>query len=139
MKTKSKRFLNLATLCLALLGTTLLMTRPVKAEVVTQTPEGKVTKAEGRDNVDDEAQKYQRRWEAGHKKGYEKGKEPDSPREPQEIPEGTGDDYGDGYSDGYSTGYGEGWYDSHPITALLDMAWYYLTYAFGALFGGANS
>ncbi|HGK8122455.1 TPA: hypothetical protein ACJ7B5_001070, partial [Streptococcus pyogenes] len=34
MKTKSKRFLNLATLCLALLGTTLLMTRPVKAEVV---------------------------------------------------------------------------------------------------------
>ncbi|HGM9000959.1 TPA: hypothetical protein ACKQOX_000459 [Streptococcus pyogenes] len=33
MKTKSKRFLNLATLCLALLGTTLLMARPVKAEV----------------------------------------------------------------------------------------------------------
>ncbi|HEQ9157568.1 TPA: hypothetical protein VIE79_000661 [Streptococcus pyogenes] len=33
MKTKkSKRFLNLATLCLALLGTTLLMGRPVKAE-----------------------------------------------------------------------------------------------------------
>ncbi|HES6778377.1 TPA: hypothetical protein VO310_000451 [Streptococcus pyogenes] len=31
MKTKSKRFLNLATLCLALLGTTLLMTQPVKA------------------------------------------------------------------------------------------------------------
>ncbi|HEQ5503775.1 TPA: hypothetical protein VHD08_001800, partial [Streptococcus pyogenes] len=33
MKTKSKRFLNLATLCLALLGTTLLMEQPVKAEV----------------------------------------------------------------------------------------------------------
>ncbi|HER2639475.1 TPA: hypothetical protein ACHIFC_001187 [Streptococcus pyogenes] len=32
MKTKSKRFLNLATLCLALLGTTLLTTQPVKAE-----------------------------------------------------------------------------------------------------------
>ncbi|HHJ0088361.1 TPA: hypothetical protein ACQD5C_000223 [Streptococcus pyogenes] len=32
MKTKSKRFLNLVTLCLALLGTTLLMGRPVKAE-----------------------------------------------------------------------------------------------------------
>ncbi|HFP6020988.1 TPA: hypothetical protein ACHJEL_000846 [Streptococcus pyogenes] len=32
MKTKSKRFLNLATLCLALLGTTLLMGEPVKAE-----------------------------------------------------------------------------------------------------------
>ncbi|MEY1913124.1 hypothetical protein AB7826_03220 [Streptococcus pyogenes] len=36
MKTKSKRFLNLATLCLALLGTTLLMGRPVKAEVVSR-------------------------------------------------------------------------------------------------------
>lgn len=32
MKTRSKRFLNLATLCLALLGTTVLMGRPVKAE-----------------------------------------------------------------------------------------------------------
>ncbi|VHD33555.1 Uncharacterised protein [Streptococcus pyogenes] len=32
MKTKSKRFLNLATLCLALLSTTLLTTQPVKAE-----------------------------------------------------------------------------------------------------------
>ncbi|SUO45749.1 hypothetical membrane associated protein [Streptococcus pyogenes] len=30
MKTKSKRFLNLATLCLALLGTALLMGRPRK-------------------------------------------------------------------------------------------------------------
>ncbi|VHE09202.1 Uncharacterised protein [Streptococcus pyogenes] len=35
MKTKSKRFLNLATLCLALLGTTLLMEQPVKAETST--------------------------------------------------------------------------------------------------------
>ncbi|HEP4577285.1 TPA: hypothetical protein VCT85_001539, partial [Streptococcus pyogenes] len=34
MKTKSKRFLNLATLCLALLGTTLLMGQPIKAEAV---------------------------------------------------------------------------------------------------------
>ncbi|VGT85493.1 hypothetical membrane associated protein [Streptococcus pyogenes] len=34
MKTKSKRFLNLATLCLTLLGTTLLTTQPVKAEGV---------------------------------------------------------------------------------------------------------
>ncbi|HHZ1260592.1 TPA: hypothetical protein ACWABO_000087 [Streptococcus pyogenes] len=34
MKTKSKRFSNLATLCLALLGTTLLTTQPVKAEGV---------------------------------------------------------------------------------------------------------
>lgn len=36
MKTRSKRFLSLATLCLALplLGTTLLTTQPVKAEVV---------------------------------------------------------------------------------------------------------
>ncbi|HEP1646939.1 TPA: hypothetical protein ACJ68A_001620, partial [Streptococcus pyogenes] len=32
MKTKSKRFLNLAPLCLALLSTTLLTTQPVKAE-----------------------------------------------------------------------------------------------------------
>ncbi|HFK5849382.1 TPA: hypothetical protein ACQNQB_001613, partial [Streptococcus pyogenes] len=31
-KTKSKRFLKLATLCLALLSTTLLTTQPVKAE-----------------------------------------------------------------------------------------------------------
>ncbi|HEP6531799.1 TPA: hypothetical protein VC886_001539 [Streptococcus pyogenes] len=35
MKTKkSKRFLNLATLCLALLGTTLLMAQPANAEEV---------------------------------------------------------------------------------------------------------
>ncbi|HER4531690.1 TPA: hypothetical protein VKN04_000084 [Streptococcus pyogenes NGAS751] len=32
MKTRSKRFVNLATLCLALLGTTLLTTQPVKAD-----------------------------------------------------------------------------------------------------------
>ncbi|HER2680044.1 TPA: hypothetical protein ACGOLK_000915 [Streptococcus pyogenes] len=32
MKTKSKHFLKLATLCLALLSTTLLTTQPVKAE-----------------------------------------------------------------------------------------------------------
>ncbi|ACI60683.1 hypothetical protein JavanS529_0001 [Streptococcus satellite phage Javan529] len=39
MKTKSKRFLNLATLCLALLGTTLLMGHPVKAEAVYTHPQ----------------------------------------------------------------------------------------------------
>ncbi|HEP2964787.1 TPA: hypothetical protein VCJ38_000813 [Streptococcus pyogenes] len=32
MKTRPKRFLNLATLSLALLGTTLLMAQPVKAD-----------------------------------------------------------------------------------------------------------
>ncbi|HFN2786403.1 TPA: hypothetical protein ACHDB9_000240 [Streptococcus pyogenes] len=49
MKTKSKRFLNLATLCLALLGTTLLMARPVKAEVIPVTETEGVQKQQTED------------------------------------------------------------------------------------------
>ncbi|HHJ7237796.1 TPA: hypothetical protein ACQM8Z_000580 [Streptococcus pyogenes] len=41
--TRSKRFLNLATLCLALLGTTLLTTQPVKAEGVQYSLESDVS------------------------------------------------------------------------------------------------
>ncbi|AIG49969.1 hypothetical protein STAB901_01990 [Streptococcus pyogenes STAB901] len=65
MKTKSKRFLNLATLCLALLGTTLLMARPVKAEG----PE--------RDRVEDQEREnpYQKGLRDGNKAGYEQGKQ----------------------------------------------------------------
>ncbi|VGQ40470.1 hypothetical membrane associated protein [Streptococcus pyogenes] len=135
MKTKSKRFLKLATLCLALLSTTLLTTQPVKAEAVAQTTEGKVTKTEDRDNVDAEAKEYQRRWDAGYEEGYEKGKEPGSPRQPREIPKGTGE----GYSDGYEGGYKAGWLKGHPVDAFLEMAWNFLTYAFTSLFGSGSS
>ncbi|HGC8017662.1 TPA: hypothetical protein ACI064_001578 [Streptococcus pyogenes] len=71
MKTKSKRFLNLATLCLALLGTTLLMGEPVKAEAtrilnVQQEQPDISSNTRGNGEQDDEAGA---RYAESHRKG----------------------------------------------------------------------
>ncbi|HER2311845.1 TPA: hypothetical protein VJX09_000996 [Streptococcus pyogenes] len=131
MKTKSKRFLNLATLCLALLGTTLLTTQPVKAEEG-QNKQQEVSvssqsgQSEGEDLSEDSDDKYP----------YAEGHEAD-PKEPKDIPEpefnpyeSEGEDRNDfkeGFRDGYPAGYVEGWRKSHPLWAIVQdvLPWLY--------------
>ncbi|HEP1487051.1 Uncharacterised protein [Streptococcus pyogenes] len=128
MKTKSKRFLNLATLCLALLGTTLLMGQPVKADV--STPETVQTSA-GSDNDGDE---YTENWHKGYGEGYKEGSNPDA--EEKDVTEldkiakdkARAKNAGYGYSDGYQSGYYRASYETHhPIMAaigsFLDWLW----------------
>ncbi|HHR3331808.1 TPA: hypothetical protein ACS4RZ_001388, partial [Streptococcus pyogenes] len=76
MKTKSKRFLNLATLCLALLGTTLLTTQPVKANSDTR---------KSHERLDQKGENpYQEGKENGYSDGQRDGKkEGSSPEPPQ--------------------------------------------------------
>ncbi|HER6664767.1 TPA: hypothetical protein VL637_001482 [Streptococcus pyogenes] len=95
MKTRSKRFLNLATLCLALLSTTLLTTQPVKAEVTRSNQTHITTKS------------YEDSRKQGTDDGYEKGKKAasDETLNARDIVVPDGFDtqgYMDGY-DGYST------------------------------------
>ncbi|VGQ43247.1 Uncharacterised protein [Streptococcus pyogenes] len=148
MKTKSKRFLNLATLCLALLGTTLLMARPVKAEV--SLAEGRSTSRQTAQPtspsqlfLDGESSENYGFWHGlGYGDGYEKGKKSDSPHiddiDNIDVPENVLDK--GAYRDGYEGGHEAGWRETHPIESLLDMAWQFLTYAFNNLFGfGQNT
>ncbi|HEP1683644.1 TPA: hypothetical protein ACG0EV_001069 [Streptococcus pyogenes] len=137
MKTKSKRFLKLATLCLALLGTTLLMGQPVKAEVtLTQGPsEGLVDNTNSGNNSEqdsikqeymtrlglsqsdiDEEPYYKGRLE-GYIAGYQAGLKPEVPENPSGYESST-----DGYNDGYTEGYSRSWHKTNqPIrTALYD-------------------
>ncbi|HFX5146684.1 TPA: hypothetical protein ACIEVS_000967 [Streptococcus pyogenes] len=128
MKTKSKRFLNLATLCLALLGTTLLMTRPVKAEVsLVRGTQQTVENAEDSDAKIEkeyleryglnklEGQYYIDRFRGylnGHKDGLKGSKRP----KPGDIPipsdfQGDRQDYKDGYEEGFA----EGRYKRRPL------------------------
>ncbi|MFQ8307442.1 hypothetical protein [Streptococcus pyogenes] len=122
MKTKSKRFLNLATLCLALLGTTLLMEQPVKAQVV-QSVGGDLSAEQekikndymrrlGLSKLTDQ---YQKNRFQGYLEGYENGQQPGAPEFPEKTerydpdpdPENpiAIDGYGDGYGEGYADGY----------------------------------
>ncbi|VGU98386.1 Uncharacterised protein [Streptococcus pyogenes] len=123
MKTKSKRFLSLATLCLALLGTTLLMTCPVKAEIVTsehQTSErrvGDTTESNG---------DYNDVWKRGYDDGRRDGSQPDAPEmSTNELDEearkkAREGNHGEGYSDGYQSGYYQASYETHhPIMAAI--------------------
>ncbi|HER2993666.1 TPA: hypothetical protein VJ362_000684 [Streptococcus pyogenes] len=154
MKTKSKRFLNLATLCLALLGTTLLMARPVKAEVIPVTETEGVQKQQTEDTFKKE---YMDRFGLdrlegsdltryrGYSDGYEKGLNGENRPERNEIqvPDDVrslneDSDYSD-YRDGYEDGFGEGRHKGSPIQALLEDilegVWGFLT----SLFGGESS
>ncbi|EOT4861525.1 TPA: hypothetical protein VNE75_000701 [Streptococcus pyogenes] len=119
MKTKSKRFLNLATLCLALLGTTLLMTCPVKAEGPTK-----------RDRVEDQERDdpYQKGVRDGHRAGYEQGRQDRqtkkgssdaSPTPPSKAPDPESNPYKEeddkrryrlGWDTMYTSGYYQGWH-----------------------------
>ncbi|HES8071653.1 TPA: hypothetical protein VPA42_001107 [Streptococcus pyogenes] len=121
MKTKSKRFLNLATLCLALLGTTLLMAHPVKAEV---TKTG-VSTISGSDEGEG-SEKYW--WNRGHTDGYKEGEKSEIQKEIDRksfssFPEGLSDDDYENkgeYMDGYETGYSEGWHSKHGYGGSSD-------------------
>lgn len=121
MKTKSKRFLNLATLCLALLGTTLLMARPVKAEIVTS---GHRTSDVG--HTTESGGDYDDLWELGQSDGRIDGSRSDAPEmneselQDKAIEKAREGNHGDGYSDGYQSGYSQAWYETHhPIMAAI--------------------
>ncbi|HFH9685097.1 TPA: hypothetical protein ACGOGQ_001759, partial [Streptococcus pyogenes] len=124
MKTKSKRFLNLATLCLALLGTTLLMGQPVKAEVGEGSDKSKVQQKQ----IPYEKSPYEKGVTDGHDAGYKLGKQhrqqngssdasptpPDRAPEPERNPYETDDDkrkYKSGWDTMYIPGYYNGWYE----------------------------
>ncbi|HER4806562.1 TPA: hypothetical protein ACWWY2_000085 [Streptococcus pyogenes] len=130
MKTKSKRFLNLATLCLALLGTTLLMGQPVKAEVprteeVQQQPEEnedikkEYMKRLGVTDSDLKEKEDLNNRVQGYLEGYANGQKPNAPEEPGDYDPDFTDDYDDGYIEGYS----RSWHRTNrPIeTALYDI------------------
>ncbi|VHD46317.1 Uncharacterised protein [Streptococcus pyogenes] len=112
MKTKSKRFVNLATLCLALLGTTLLMEQSAEAEVILiprydWSSRGSKSQAK-------EDSPHQRGRVDGHKAGLEAAKRNGDPTiSPDAVPKLYGSDeenrsYRSGYVDMYRHGYLEG-------------------------------
>ncbi|HHJ9521987.1 TPA: hypothetical protein ACQN0I_000576 [Streptococcus pyogenes] len=119
-KTLSKRFQNLAALCLALLGTTLLMEQPVKAaersdshseEQVTERRQSK-TYGEG----------YTESYRKGYDEGYNEGFKKDIPQYPENnknvinnknyTPDSIRGPY-DAYSDGFDSGYAAGWHKAN--------------------------
>ncbi|EPB3262679.1 hypothetical protein ACEN5R_04835 [Streptococcus pyogenes] len=105
MKTKSKRFLNLATLCLALLGTTLLMEQPVKAAEISSVR-----------NQSERVRDYHEDYKEGFEAGQKAGQRVDAPESPVKTDRFNpkSQDPNDGYGDGYFNGYCEAWYKSHP-------------------------
>ncbi|HER5554623.1 TPA: hypothetical protein VK239_000565 [Streptococcus pyogenes] len=123
MKTKSKRFLNLATLCLVLLGTALLMGRPVKAEV---SGVSSTSQTSG----------FEKARERGESDGYKLGLSggdlvPGKIQVPDDIEPGNGDDYKDAYEGGYE----QGRRAADPVGTFLQDVWGFLTYAFNSIFG----
>ncbi|BAV54638.1 hypothetical protein [Streptococcus pyogenes] len=127
MKTKSKRFLNLATLYLALLGTTLLMGRPVNADNADMDGYGSESK------VQREQSPYEKGVRDGHDAGYKQGKQdrqqgspdasptpPDKLRvpEPESNPYNKDHDkqnnqrYKNGWDIAYRSSYYTGWYSA---------------------------
>ncbi|HHK0193656.1 TPA: hypothetical protein ACQN8E_000135 [Streptococcus pyogenes] len=124
MKTKSKRFLKLATLCLALLGTTLLMGRPVKAEVSKVSPTSGFDKAREKGDSD------------GYQFGLSGG---DFDPEKIEVPDDIETEYGPDYKDAYEGGYERGRRAADPVETFLEDVWNFLKFVFGSWFGGGSS
>ncbi|HGK7807099.1 TPA: hypothetical protein ACJ66A_000993 [Streptococcus pyogenes] len=127
MKTKSKRFLNLATLCLALLGTTLLTTQPVKAEAIrtdgqtehiSQSTDGQSTDGQSTDGQSTDGQKDR---DAGYKDGLRDGRrDAQTLSEPREPDQDQGDFKSLDYCDGYFIGYYRGWDEvRYPVQTFL--------------------
>ncbi|HES4240269.1 TPA: hypothetical protein VON29_001545 [Streptococcus pyogenes] len=127
MKTKSKRFLKLATLCLALLSTTLLMTQPVKAEASKVSPTSGFDKARERGDSDG--------YQSGLTGGDFDPNDPDSIKVPSDIESGYGPDYKDAYEGGYERGRR----DANPVGTFLEDVWSFLKFAFNSLFGSGSS
>ncbi|HEP1345509.1 TPA: hypothetical protein VB393_000713 [Streptococcus pyogenes] len=150
MKTRSKRFLNLAPLCLALLGTTLLMVQPVKAEAVQSvggdhSTDQMVNQSERIDNVglltdsDGYSTNEYRDREYGKQQGIDDGKNgywPNVSRE--EIPIPRGIDFEDKYRDGYEEGYSEGWHQEHPFQGAIFDVFVSIWSIVSGLFSEAN-
>ncbi|HER3004979.1 TPA: hypothetical protein ACQKR9_001260 [Streptococcus pyogenes] len=108
MKTRSKRFLNLATLSLALLGTTLLMAQPVKAEGVQIVDRDRSTEQENikknymeRLGLSNLTGQYDKDRFEGYLDGYNKGRQPGAPKSPEKTK--RYDPESENPSDGYST------------------------------------
>ncbi|VGV69485.1 hypothetical protein [Streptococcus pyogenes] len=138
MKTRSKRFLNLATLCLALLGTALLMAHPVKAEVVLSDPQpvtqdsgqhdsrGSQQEGVGGSYSDNGEERRKQAYQAGWDAGLLAGKGAEQPNvERENIPPSAYDNtYFDvEYKDGYQGGHRKGWDEGHPVQATLNWLW----------------
>ncbi|HGK8167298.1 TPA: hypothetical protein ACJ7EN_000588 [Streptococcus pyogenes] len=146
MKTRSKRFLNLATLCLALLGTALLMGRPVKASEQAEDDATLVNNSGGEGNEQDHyirekyksslglseeafnqlnGETYHEGRLSGYIHGYKDGQK-STLRTPENSSPYNGPEQGDyktGYNDGYGSGYGDGWEEAHPVQAFLGFIW----------------
>ncbi|HHK1304468.1 TPA: hypothetical protein ACQOEN_000401 [Streptococcus pyogenes] len=138
MKTKSKRFLNLVTLCLALLGTTLLMGRPVKAEEMT--PYTSTVS----DNSEREGSDEKYWWNKGYDHGYEEGKKSENRKELDRrtfnnFPEGIPDDEKVEYMDGYDGGHETGWREEHLLETLLEDVLGFLRNIFSFWFSGEEA
>ncbi|HEP6064562.1 hypothetical protein [Streptococcus pyogenes] len=144
MKTRPKRFLNLATLSLALLGTTLLMAQPVKAEItltegesISHQPTQPTSLSQlflGSESGENSTYGHSFWRRLGYNDGYKKGKESNSPGIGDiNVPDYVSDE--EAYKVGYEGGHEAGWRDTHPIASLLDMAWHFLTDAFNSIFG----
>ncbi|HER8860665.1 Uncharacterised protein [Streptococcus pyogenes] len=144
MKTKSKRFLKLATLCLALLSTTLLTTQPVKAEAIPQSVEQEVTQQ--RNRVTDttggtDGNESQKQWNRGYDKGYEKGLSGSDriERDDIDVPKDIDSRYSDDYKDGYEGGFEDGRRKANPIEAFLEEVWEFFTSIFKGWFGSDDN
>ncbi|HEQ4358409.1 TPA: hypothetical protein VGZ21_000215 [Streptococcus pyogenes] len=147
MKTKSKRFLNLVTLCLALLGTTLLMGRPVKAEEDSDIKKEYQESSSSTISTDSNRQSLNRESEqddeaeaqdAGWQKGLEAGKNSSIWKPALEFDEVPQPDveYSDyvlqQYKEGYMAGYAYGWGETHELgLAVLSV----LQWVWGSIFG----
>ncbi|HER6861546.1 TPA: hypothetical protein VL850_001590 [Streptococcus pyogenes] len=147
MKTRSKRFLNLATLCLALLSTTLLTTQPVKAEVTRSNQTHITTKSyeDSRKQGTDDGYENgystneDRDREFGQQKGIDDGKNgywPNVNRQEITIPKGI--DYPDEYRDGYQEGYSQGWHQEHPLLGVIFDVFDSIWNVMSGLFNGVN-
>ncbi|HEP1503703.1 TPA: hypothetical protein VB501_000524 [Streptococcus pyogenes] len=117
MKTRSKRFLKLATLCLALLSATLLMTQPVKAET-------------------SELSGFYKARERGETDGYQSGLNGDDfDLSKIKVPNDIEDQFGGDYKDAYEGGYERGRRAADPVGTFLQDVWSFLTYTFKSIFG----
>ncbi|MEN4375038.1 hypothetical protein R2579_03230 [Streptococcus pyogenes] len=148
MKTKSKRFLNLATLCLALLGTTLLMTQPVKAEITlakgestshqTAQPTSPSKLFLGSESGGNSTYNYDFWHGLGYRDGYEKGEESDSPDISDiDVPDYVSDK--EAYKEGYKKGFEEGRREARPIEAFIEQVWEFFTSIFKGWFGSDDN
>ncbi|HHK0053390.1 TPA: hypothetical protein ACQMHT_001508 [Streptococcus pyogenes] len=155
MKTKkSKRFyenkkiktlFKPRTLCLALLGTTLLMGRPVKAEEVSPNIGVEGTSqyyGEMQGEYDEEAELSSKDREFGRQNGQKDGKEgkngfgPTINRDDIQVPEKV--KHQDEYQDGYEQGYREGWQQEHPLLGVVFDVFDLIWGAVGGFFSLAN-